>query len=839
MNIIVKFILKNIREKKLRTLLITASVAVSCALFFASSGISDSYKASYVAMMRASVGNSDIILYPEQKSPSKFLKLDKAERVKDRADYIIGTMNGSGSLRIDKNNIINISFRGIEYDDLMLMNPVVLTEKGSLTPFNGNKIIISEKTARKYDLQTGKKLNILIGEQRHDFTIVAIASSSSYFKTEQQDAIGIVPRETLAKLNSAEGKASSIYIKAKNSRDINKLIEDLKVDYKGYGVSEAIDEKELDSELGTIKTAFSMMLVVVLIMSMFIIYTAFKVITMERMPVIGTFRSIGATKAMTNFVLILESIIYGIIGGIFGSFLGIGILYVVGVLMNPDRKYIKIPFEYNHRLLPAAFAFGLIVSFTSSALPILRVSKIPVKDIVLNNLDKVKKSRRIKPILGIIMIIYSSMVPMLFSSKSPSAMPLQLTSILCIFGATVLLVPYVNNAFARVFEILYSFMFGNEGLLAAKNLRNNKSLLNNVTLLSIGISALFMISSVSFSMSKEVAKGYSAWNCDVVVFPRVDMTLRNDDDDVRKIQKVEGVIDTAPISSLYNVEVDMKNVLSNKIMDIDSIDSRKFKSFIDVPFIGSVKRLPEDFDTDRNIIITPGLKSRFNVGVGEVLNLKTDNGTKAYRVVGIFDTIMQNGSYAFIPEKYMRSDFKVRNYNRIFVKTSDNSEEVKNKLLEAFKGKRYTIETLQKMQEENDRANKAMMRQLTAFPFISILIGAFGVVNNFIISFIERRRTFAILASIGMSRKQNIKVVFIEALSVGIIGGIMGILSGFGTTLIVPSIMMAMEMPMPMHYSLTLFLMCFMLGVAIALIASAGPVLKSSKLNIIEAIKYE
>jgi putative ABC transport system permease protein len=838
LNIIVKFILKNIREKKLRTLLITVSVAVSCALFFASNNISDSYKASYVTMMRASVGNSDIVLYPEQKSPSKFLKLDKAERVKDRADYIIGTMNGSGSLRIDKNNVINISFRGIEYDDLMLMNPVVLTEKGSLTPFNGNKIIISEKTAKKYDLQTGKKLNILIGEQRHDFTIAAIASSSSYFKTEQENVIGIVPRETLAKLSSAEGKASSIYIKAKSSEDIKKLIEDLKVDYKGYGVSESIDEKELDSELGMVKTAFSMMLVVVLIMSMFIIYTAFKVITMERMPVIGTFRSIGATKAMTNLVLILESIIYGIIGGLFGSFLGIGILYVVGVLMNPDRKYIKIPFEYNPRLLPMAFAFGLIVSFISSALPILRVSKIPVKDIVLNNLDKVKKSRRIKPILGIIMIIYSSIVPMLISSKSPAAMPLQLTSILCIFGGTVLLLPFVNNAFSRVFEILYSFMFGNEGLLAAKNLRNNKSLLNNVTLLSIGISALFMINSVSFSMSKQVAKGYSAWNCDVVVFPRVDMTVRNEDD-VRKIQKTEGVIDTAPISSLFNVEVDIKNVSNNRIMDIDSIDSRKFSSFINVPFIGSVKRLPEDFDTDRNIIITPSLKSRFNVGVGEVLNLKTDNGTKTYRVVGIFDTIMQNGSYAFIPEKYMRSDFKVRNYNRIFVKTSKDSDEVKSKLLEAFKGKRYTIETLRKMQEDNDRANKDMMRQLTAFPFISILIGAFGVVNNFIISFIERRRAFAILASIGMSRKQNIKVVFIEALSVGITGGIMGILSGFGTTLIVPSIMRAMELPLPMHYSLTLFLMCFMLGVAIALIASAGPVLKSSKLNIIEAIKYE
>ncbi len=50
-------------------------------------------------------------------------------------------------------------------------------------------------------------------------------------------------------------------------------------------------------------------------------------------------------------------------------------------------------------------------------------------------------------------------------------------------------------------------------------------------------------------------------------------------------------------------------------------------------------------------------------------------------------------------------------------------------------------------------------------------IGIFGVLNNFLISFMERKRYLAIYRSVGMSREQIVKMVFIEGLSGGIIGG--------------------------------------------------------------------
>ena len=66
-----------------------------------------------------------------------------------------------------------------------------------------------------------------------------------------------------------------------------------------------------------------------LTMSVFIIYSSYKVITLDRLPIIGTFRSIGATKKAVTRILLLESLFYGCIGGLIGIPVGIFVLKAI------------------------------------------------------------------------------------------------------------------------------------------------------------------------------------------------------------------------------------------------------------------------------------------------------------------------------------------------------------------------------------------------------------------------------------------------------------------------------------------------------------------------------
>jgi putative ABC transport system permease protein len=95
------------------------------------------------------------------------------------------------------------------------------------------------------------------------------------------------------------------------------------------------------------------------------------------------------------------------------------------------------------------------------------------------------------------------------------------------------------------------------------------------------------------------------------------------------------------------------------------------------------------------------------------------------------------------------------------------------------------------------------------------------------------------LKSIGMSKKQTIKMILIEAFSGGIIGGVTGALAGLAMVWCMPYTMEAMDMLIDVRYPSVALFAYILLGAAIFMAASVSPAVKSSRLAIIESIKYE
>ena len=182
---------------------------------------------------------------------------------------------------------------------------------------------------------------------------------------------------------------------------------------------------------------------------------------------------------------------------------------------------------------------------------------------------------------------------------------------------------------------------------------------------------------------------------------------------------------------------------------------------------------------------------------------------------------------------------QLRYYSDILVKTSKTPEEVKKSIADSFRNQNTYITTIAEMKERNDEANASLFGVFRIFSIMAMVIGVFGVLNNFAISFLERRRSLAMYRSLGMSKPQIIKMIFIEALSGGLTGGAVGVLSGVLNISIIPYVMRSIDLPIPMHYSIVLLVSSLLGGTIVTLIASVSPALKSSRLNIIEALKYE
>ncbi|NLM37624.1 MAG: FtsX-like permease family protein [Firmicutes bacterium] len=826
MGIIIKFVLKNIWEKKLRTLLILISVMLSSALFFATEALSDTAKDLFIERMKVYYGTADLLIYATHNSPSNFFYKHQAERFANDLEYIVGSIETGGNLIVNQETL-RLGVKGFTLPELQKMNPFFLVAQRKLYPFQGNKIILSKRTAEEYDLKLGDYLEIEVFGAKRKFLITALAEPVGPFQYDGQNINAVVPLDTLATILNARGKVATLYLKVRDPARKGELIQKLSEAYPRYQVRETITGREMEEYSKSLTTSFQMMGTVVLFMAVYIIYTSFKVITRERLPVIGTFRSIGATRKMTSLVLMIESIMYGVIGGLLGCGLGIGVLYLIMLQILPEfLRNVTPTLRYSPPQLGAAFVLAILIAFISSLVPILKASRIPVKEIILNSNSKPKEKKRWQIITGMVLIGAAASLPPFvpFRLFLPTSMILIFASII----GFILLIPTLTNLFLTVFARVYLYLFGNEGILAAKNLRDNKGILNNISLLAIGISSLLMINTISISVAQEVTNFYRDGKFQIWLW-----TWQADRGTEALLRKIDGVEATYGIYTANYVEI---TNLKDRINLVHGVNQYKY---LDYWAINVDPTLLAELDTGRKILISNTLRERWQVQKGDFLVLKMTRGERKYQIIGFFDSLMWNGSFALMADRYLKLDMNRQYYDDLFIKTNKDPAIVSTTIKEQLKRRSPYVSTMAELEAENIQANASMFRVMRGFSLLALVIGTFGVFNNLIISFLERQRSLALLRSIGMSKNQSIKMFFIEALTGGLIGGIIGVLSGSLLISISPLIMKAVAADIPLHHSLSLYLSSILAGVLITVTASTSPAFKSSNLDIVTALKYE
>jgi putative ABC transport system permease protein len=274
-------------------------------------------------------------------------------------------------------------------------------------------------------------------------------------------------------------------------------------------------------------------------------------------------------------------------------------------------------------------------------------------------------------------------------------------------------------------------------------------------------------------------------------------------------------------------------------MVLTGVNSSEFNDYFNIGIIGNSEEKLKELDTGRNVIITTALKYKLGLNIGDNLTLNTKTGKRDYKITGLCETIYYNGQAAFISDKYFKKDMEAHYYNDILVKSDQDIDQTAQNIKERFRDRGIRIMTIADMEKSNNENNAAMFNIFKAFSVMTMVIGIFGILNNFAISFMERKRVLAVLRSVGMSKRQTRKMIMIEALTGGFIGGAVGIIMGVMMISIIPFLLKTLDLPIDIIYDPVLLINSLLGGIVVSVIASISPALKSTKLNIIEAIKYE
>lgn len=146
----------------------------------------------------------------------------------------------------------------------------------------------------------------------------------------------------------------------------------------------------------------------------------------------------------------------------------------------------------------------------------------------------------------------------------------------------------------------------------------------------------------------------------------------------------------------------------------------------------------------------------------------------------------------------------------------------------------YMIIDQKELMDAMDEAMSTMTGLLGGIAGISLLVAGIGIMNIMLVSVTERTREIGIRKAIGAKRRHILTQFLIESLVISSIGGVIGILAGVGLGSWLGGLMGITAIP-----NADVIIMSFSFSLIMGLFFGYYPANKASKLNPIEALRFE
>jgi putative ABC transport system permease protein len=133
-----------------------------------------------------------------------------------------------------------------------------------------------------------------------------------------------------------------------------------------------------------------------------------------------------------------------------------------------------------------------------------------------------------------------------------------------------------------------------------------------------------------------------------------------------------------------------------------------------------------------------------------------------------------------------------------------------------------------------DNISRVLFTALPGLVAISLVVGGIVIMNIMLVSVMERTREIGIRKALGARRRDILTQVLIESITLSTVGAMFGVAAGLGIATLIAAIS-----PMPAAVSLKWIIVGVGLGTSVGITAGVYPATQASKLNPVDALRYE
>ena len=828
MKVLNELSIKDLKLNKKRSIVIIIGIILSTALICGVAGLITSFQRTFIDTAKDSQGNYHAIFYNVPKDELKYIEENRSIE-----DYYLSEglgysylSNGNTSTEEEEKPLVNI----ISMNDKFLNNMAINVKDGRL-PENDSELAISTRINEKFktNYKVGDTVTLNVGELKE----ISENQNANYYDEEQikktdeteqmaEDEIvnttsktykivGIIERPTVAiepyeaewftvitKMQTINKKANIavLYTKpndyVKNTESINQMVtaksgteandfnivNGLDKTYKSYKYKIKINKEllayqgaSLDDE--TLKTIYGLgafIMGIVLVSSVFVIRNGFAISITERLKQYGMLSSIGATKKQIKKSVYFEGFILGIIGIPLGILSGIFAIYILVNVVN----YILKDYVSSGTLLTYGISWpAIVVSIIVS-----------VVTIWLSCRRSAKKASKITPIEAI---------------RSSEDVKLKAKKIKC--------------------PKIITKIFKTGGEIAYKNLKRSKRKYRT-TVISIIVSVVIFIAISSFIQYgfKMSSAYYTEKDYNYVVYAYTSTSPEDTEEfakdqakNLKMLTDISNLPDVGEVSinksnsfemnmdekhkaELTEYGKDIKARYSESNSDQEQIDTINVISLSKNEYENYLKKIGGDYETykDGAILIDNNINtndqgkriqgSMYTWKKGDTVTGKI--GDKEYNVKIVARTeeipkgvnIMYNyNAFFIVSEEFINKT----GYETASLYAQSNDAEKLDAEVEQYKNDNNLTNLNTFNIEKSVKAENAVILVISIFlyGFIGVitLIGITNIFNTITTNMNLRKKEFAMLKSIGMTRKEFNRMIRLESIFYGVKSLIIGI----------------------------------------------------------------
>jgi len=844
--------IQDLKLNKKRSIVIIIGIILSTALICGVAGLVTSFQKTMVDTAKEGQGNYHTIFYNVPKDELKYI-----EENREVKDYFLSEELGysylSNPKNVEETPIVNV----ISMNDKFIENMSVKLKEGRL-PENDTELAISTRINEKFNTnyKVGDTITLNINETEQNM-------ENGISKTYK--IVGIIERPILAiesyyvdwftaitKMQNVNKKANIavLYNKPKdyikNTENINNMTktennEDgvsfsgLSNKYKSYKYNLMVNKEllayegaSLDDE--TLKTIYGLgafIIGIVLVSSVFVIRNGFEISITERLKQYGMLSSIGATKKQIKKSVYFEGFILGLIGIPLGIISGVFAIYILVNVVNYILK------DYISK--------GTLLTYSMSWIAIAISVFVSIITIWLSCKKSAKKASKVSPIEAI---------------RNSEDVKLKAKKVKC--------------------PKIITKIFKTGGEIAYKNLKRSKKKYRT-TVISIIVSIVIFISISSFIQYgfKMSEAYYTEMNYNYMVF------MQENEDNKEELKKYKILEDISKLPDAGEYSINKSNVLTMNMDEKHKAELTEYGKEIKERFYNEengvrideinvislskeayeryVSKLGGDYEKYKNgaILIdknintnNDGKKIQGNIYTwkkGDIITGKINDTQCNIEILAKTEEIPAGVNILYNPDAFIivSEDFinKVGYKSIALYSNSNDAYKLDEEIKQYKQENNITDNTIQTFNmEESARAENAIVLVISIFlyGFIGVitLIGITNIFNTITTNMNLRKKEFAMLKSIGMTKKEFNRMIRLESIFYGlkslIIGIPIGIILSYGMYTVFRN---NMEMEYILPYKSIVISIVFV-AVIIGIIMKYS-MSKINKQNVIETIRND